>query len=60
MQADRTELHDLAAEKPQLVAELSALWNAWALRAHVLPNRESLGAQKGAAAKKAKQGQKKG
>jgi len=59
MQADRTELHDLAAEKPQLVAELSALWNAWALRAHVLPNRESQGAQKGAAAKKAKQGKNK-
>ena len=59
MQADRTELHDLAAEKPELVAELSALWNAWALRAHVLPNRESQGAQKGAAAKKAKQGKNK-
>ena len=53
LNADRTELHDLAAEKPELVAELSALWNAWALRAHVLPNRESQGGDKGNPGKKA-------
>ena len=53
MNADRTELHDLSGEKPQIVAELSTLWNAWALRAHVLPNRESQAGQKGGTGKKA-------
>jgi len=46
MQADRTELHDLAAEKPELVAELSAMWDAWAIRAHVLPNRNPQASKK--------------
>ena len=55
MNADRTELHDLSGEKPQIVAELSTLWNAWALRAHVLPNRESQADKKGATTRKAKQ-----
>ncbi len=54
MQADRTELHNLAAEKPELVAELSALWNLWAFRAHVLPNRESQGGKKGSTGPKKK------
>jgi arylsulfatase A-like enzyme len=35
--ADRTEQHDLASEKPELVKELSAKWDAWAGRANVLP-----------------------
>jgi arylsulfatase len=35
--ADRTELHDLAAAKPQLVRELAAKWDAWAQRTHVKP-----------------------
>ena len=39
MESDRTELADQAAAKPELVKELSALWDAWAHRAHVLPNR---------------------
>jgi arylsulfatase len=37
MQADRTELHDLAAKMPERVRELSAKWDAWADRAGVLP-----------------------
>jgi arylsulfatase len=46
MAADRTELHDLAAEKPKLVEQLAAKWDAWAKRAHVLPNRKT-GGKKG-------------
>lgn len=35
--ADRTELHNLAAEQPERVKQLTATWQAWAERAHVLP-----------------------
>ncbi len=35
--ADRTELHDLAAAKPELAQELAQNWNAWAERTHVKP-----------------------
>ena len=31
------ELHDLAAEQPQRVADMTAKWEAWAKRAGVLP-----------------------
>lgn len=34
---DRSEMNDLAAEHPEKIAELSAAWDAWAERAHVLP-----------------------
>jgi len=54
MQADRTELHDLAGEKPELVAELSAMWDAWAIRAHVLPNRNPQAPRKPKKARKNK------
>ena len=37
MAQDRAELHDVAAEHPEKVQELSALWQAWAERANVLP-----------------------
>jgi arylsulfatase len=37
MDADRTEMHDLAAEQPAKVKELTAKWEAWAKRANVLP-----------------------
>jgi uncharacterized sulfatase len=37
LKTDRTETHNLAAEDPQTVAELAALWNAWADRALVKP-----------------------
>jgi arylsulfatase len=35
--ADRTERHDLAADRPETVRELSALWDAWSKRAGVVP-----------------------
>ena len=37
MEADRTEMHDLATKHPQEVQQLSAKWDAWAARANVLP-----------------------
>jgi len=37
LEADRTELQDLAAANPDKVKELSALYDAWAKRAHVEP-----------------------
>jgi arylsulfatase A-like enzyme len=37
MKADRTELHDLSAEQPERVKELTDKWQAWAERAHVKP-----------------------
>jgi arylsulfatase A-like enzyme len=38
---DRTELHDLATAQPATVKELSAKWEAWAVRAHVVPYPEN-------------------
>jgi arylsulfatase len=35
--ADRTELHDLASEKPELAKSMAADWEAWAARADVDP-----------------------
>jgi arylsulfatase len=37
LEADRTELTDLAARMPDKVAELSAKWDEWAKRTNVLP-----------------------
>lgn len=37
MENDRTELHDLAAEKPEQTRELSLLYDAWAKRCGVVP-----------------------
>jgi arylsulfatase A-like enzyme len=37
MEADRTELNDLAAEQPDRVATMAGQWEAWAKRAGVLP-----------------------
>jgi arylsulfatase len=37
IEADRTELNDLAAKQPDKVKELSAQWELWAARAKVLP-----------------------
>jgi arylsulfatase len=34
---DRSELRDLSADRPSDVSRLSALWDAWAVRTHVLP-----------------------
>ena len=45
MEADRTELHNLANELPEKKTALETKWNAWAARADVLP----LGAWRGQA-----------
>jgi arylsulfatase A-like enzyme len=37
LEADRTELYDLADERPGLVAELTALYDRWAGRCGVRP-----------------------
>ena len=37
MENDRVELRDLAAREPERVQEMSAKWDAWAVRTHVLP-----------------------
>jgi arylsulfatase len=37
LEADRTELTDLAAKQPERVNELAAKWDAWAKRTNVLP-----------------------
>jgi arylsulfatase A-like enzyme len=34
---DRAELHDQAAKRPEVVAELAAAWAAWANRVGVIP-----------------------
>jgi arylsulfatase A-like enzyme len=47
---DRVELHDLSADDPQRVEELSRLWDDWAARSQVLP----LGAWRGRTAEAAR------
>jgi len=37
METDRTEMHDLSAQHPEIVARLAAAWEEWAKRANVLP-----------------------
>jgi arylsulfatase len=37
IEADRTEMNDLAAKHPDKVKELAAKWDAWAARAKVAP-----------------------
>ena len=37
LDADRTEMHDLAAEQPERVAEMAQRWQTWAARSEVLP-----------------------
>lgn len=37
MEADRTELHNLAAQHPHIVAEMAAAWDHWAQTHKVLP-----------------------
>jgi arylsulfatase len=37
MEADRTELHDLAATQPEKLKELADKWQAWADRVGVQP-----------------------
>ena len=40
MHADRMESKDLAATQPERVKAMSAKWDAWAKRTHVLPRRD--------------------
>jgi arylsulfatase len=51
MEADRTELADLAAAQPERAAQMAALWQAWAERAKVVPWPWNGAKRKGAAAK---------
>ena len=37
MEADRTEMNNLAAQQPERVKQLAAAWEAWAGRAQVIP-----------------------
>jgi len=37
MEIDRVEMNDLAGREPGRVKAMSAMWDAWALRTHVLP-----------------------
>ncbi|MBN2326004.1 MAG: arylsulfatase [Candidatus Omnitrophica bacterium] len=37
MEADRTEMNDLAGQYPQKVEQLKQMWAIWAERAHVIP-----------------------
>ena len=37
MEADRTEMHNLADQYPEVVERLAAAWDRWAARAQVLP-----------------------
>ena len=42
LDADRTELHDLAAQYPERVHEMSAQYDEWALRCGVIPREKVL------------------
>lgn len=37
MQADRTEMHDLASAQPERAQQMAEAWEAWAQRAHAKP-----------------------
>ncbi len=37
MEKDRTEMHDLKSQYPQVATDLEAMWKVWAERADVLP-----------------------
>ena len=42
MEADRTELHDLAAAHPDRVADMARQYDAWAARCGVIPREKIL------------------
>lgn len=46
MEADRTEMHDLAGQHPQRVAEMSAQYDVWADRCGVIPRDKILALMK--------------
>ena len=37
MEEDRTEMNNIAAQHPQIVKKMAAMWNAWAERTGVKP-----------------------
>ena len=37
MEKDRTEMHDLSAQHPELVKQMADMWDAYAHRANVFP-----------------------
>jgi arylsulfatase len=47
LDADRTELHDIAAQHPQRVADMAAQYDAWAARCGVIPREQILELMKG-------------
>ncbi len=57
--ADRTEMHDLAPERPEQLAELKAKWLAFAKTAHFLPVNGGRGRGKPGGKKRNKGGKKK-
>jgi len=40
LSTDRSEVHDVAGEHPEIVSELSGQWHAWAERVGVIPLQE--------------------
>lgn len=46
LKADRTEVNNLASSQPERVQQLTALWNAWATRANVIPGSKEQGKTK--------------
>jgi arylsulfatase len=42
MEADRTELHDLARKHPERVSDMKAQYDAWAKRCGVIPREKIL------------------
>jgi arylsulfatase len=54
LQADRTELNDLASQETDRVKELAAQWQAWAKRTNVVPYPSERAKKKEAKAAKAK------
>ena len=46
MDADRTELHDLAAAHPDRVADMARQYDAWAARCGVIPREKILALMK--------------
>ncbi len=40
MEADRTEMHDIAGDHPERMKEMMAAWRSWADRTNVYPNRK--------------------
>ena len=54
LKTDRTELHNLAAEQPEIARRLAAQWEAWAERARVKPYPGTTAGKKSTRPQKAK------